>query len=730
MRKLLRSLQITGAAPASVKDPVWKYQWVRQNEPETFDRIHKWLDVKEFLILKCTGEFVMTHDSAFGTLLYDPRPGQKQFSKALCSMFGVDPGHLPRLVRTTEQVGTLTEQAAAQLGLPAGTPVFGGGGDASLIGVGAGAAAPGSTHIYSGTSGWVSTVVKKRAVDVPQMIASIVGADETSFNYFAELETAGKCLEWVRDHLALDEINLYLQQATVDSSPEAVNKSLYDFMLEEVKSVPAGSNGVIFTPWLHGNRCPFEDPNATGMFFGIRLDTGKRDLINAVIEGICYHLRWQLEASEKKITTSDTVRFVGGGALAPLTCQTLSDVLGRPVETVRDPQNVGALGAAVTVAVGLGLLDSIEDADQVDASAITLLSMSFMVMFILLAAPSSWVIDKYGFRTSLVVGALLTVVFSIVRAAFATNFTVVLIAQFLIAAGQPFLLNISTKAPANWFPIGERSTAAGILTMAQYVGFAIPMVASPLLVESFGIPQMLWTYAIIAAVSGVVSIAFTRERPATPPPGPVAADESFSFRGVGKLLKNGPYVLVLTVCFISMGIFNTILTEVEAILMPLGLDSEQAGLVGAAFVVAGIIGAVVLPMLSDKLKTRRPFSITAIAILIPSYLVFTFVDSFPILLAVAVIAGFSIMGVAPILFQYGSEVAYPAPEGTSLGMVLMMGQISGILFLSLFGVLNSATGGPMWPMLMIVALTVISLPVVMRMKESGVGDKEFGGEVS
>ena len=364
VRKLLRSLQITGAAPASVKDPVWKYQWVRQNEPETFDRIHKWLDVKEILILKCTGEFVMTHDSAFGTLLYDPRPGQKQFSKALCSMFGVDPGHLPRLVRTTEQVGTLTEQAAAQLGLPAGTPVFGGGGDASLIGVGAGAAAPGSTHIYSGTSGWVSTVVKKRAVDVPQMIASIVGADETSFNYFAELETAGKCLEWVRDHLALDEINLYLQQATVDSSPEAVNKSLYDFMLEEVKSVPAGSNGVIFTPWLHGNRCPFEDPNATGMFFGIRLDTGKRDLINAVIEGICYHLRWQLEASEKKITTSDTVRFVGGGALAPLTCQTLADVLGRPVETVRDPQNVGALGAAVTVAVGLGLLDSIEDADQ------------------------------------------------------------------------------------------------------------------------------------------------------------------------------------------------------------------------------------------------------------------------------------------------------------------------------------------------------------------------------
>ena len=362
--KLLKSLHITGAVAASVKDPVWKYNWVKKNEPDIFPRVHKWLDVKEFLILKCTNQFVMTKDSAFGTMLYDSRPNKHCFSKTMCKMLGVQEEHLPKVINATDQVGPLTKSAATQLGLEEGTPVFGGGGDASLIGVGAGAAAVGSTHIYSGTSGWVSTVVSKRKVDLSSMIASIVGADSNTYHYFAELETASKCLEWVKDHLALDEINIYLKKVSVSDSIETVYENLYDFMLDEIKDIPAGSHGVIFTPWLHGNRCPFEDPSARGMFFNISLETGKRDLIHAVVEGICYHLRWQLEAQQKKVKTSNIIRFVGGGALAPLTCQTISDILGCEVETVENPQNVGAMGAAVVAAVGLSLLDKIEDANQ------------------------------------------------------------------------------------------------------------------------------------------------------------------------------------------------------------------------------------------------------------------------------------------------------------------------------------------------------------------------------
>ena len=364
IRKLLTSLRLTGAVSSSVKDPLWKYKWVEAHEPEAFSRVWKWLDVKEYLILRCTGQAVMTRDSAYATFLYDTRPGRQCWSGALCRMFGVQPEHLPRLADAAELVGGLTDQAAAELGLAPGTPVFGGGGDASLIGVGAGATAVGSTHIYCGTSGWVSTVPDRQQVDASAMIAAIVGAQSGRFHYFAEMETAGKCLEWVKDHLALDEIGIYLEKQDVAHSQEAVYRSLYDYMTETVKDVPPGSGGVLFTPWLHGNRCPFEDPSAAGMFFNIRLETGKTELISAVLEGTCFHLKWMLDCQDRKVRTSDPVRFVGGGALSPVTCQRLADITGRTVEVVDSPQNVGAVGAAAVAAVGLGL---IPDLDAVEA---------------------------------------------------------------------------------------------------------------------------------------------------------------------------------------------------------------------------------------------------------------------------------------------------------------------------------------------------------------------------
>src|SRR5690606_29291896 len=172
VRKLLVSIRETGAVAASVKDPVWKYKWVQNHEPELFQRLHKWLDVKEFLIHRCTGRFVMTEDSAFATLLYGIRDGRRGWSRRVCRMLGVNPDHLPEVVPSTERVGELSPAAAEELGLMPGTPVFGGGGDASLVGIGAGAVALQDTHIYMGTSGWVSTVVDRSVVDTGAMIAA------------------------------------------------------------------------------------------------------------------------------------------------------------------------------------------------------------------------------------------------------------------------------------------------------------------------------------------------------------------------------------------------------------------------------------------------------------------------------------------------------------------------------------------------------------------------------
>ena len=166
-----------------------------------------------------------------------------------------------------------------------------------------------------------------------------------------------------RVHRAGD-FDLYLNNATVADDIESKYTSLYDYLSEEVSKVPPGANGVLFTPWLHGNRCPFEDSNAGGMFFNIRIENGKRDMLRAVLEGICYHLRWLLESSEKKVKTSDTIRFVGGGALSPVTCQMLSDITGRTIETVNNTQEVGAIGTALVVAAGIKGMDVLELSKQ------------------------------------------------------------------------------------------------------------------------------------------------------------------------------------------------------------------------------------------------------------------------------------------------------------------------------------------------------------------------------
>lgn len=357
--KLLRNLAVNFAGSTSAKDPVWKYKWVENNEPEVFRKTDKWLDVGDYLTSRCTGRIIRTADTAFATFLYDTRKGKEGWNKGLLKMYKVNPAHMPEIIDCTDLAGGLTKKAAQDLGLVDGIPVFGGGGDTTFVNIGAGCTEPGDTHIYVGTSGWVSTFMDHQTVDINAMITGVLSAKHGYFNYYAELETAGKCFEWVMNHLALDEINVYLDQTKI-TDVESKYLSLYDFLSKEVGKVPPGANGVIFTPWLHGNRCPFEDSNAGGMFFNIRIENGKRDMIRAVLEGICYHLRWLLECSEKKVKTSDTIRFVGGLALSPVACQILADITGRKIETINNTQEVGATGTALAVAAGLKGTDVLE----------------------------------------------------------------------------------------------------------------------------------------------------------------------------------------------------------------------------------------------------------------------------------------------------------------------------------------------------------------------------------
>jgi len=357
----LKSLRITGALAGSSKDPLWKYHWVRENEPEIFRKVYKWLDVKDYLLLRCTGHYGMTQDSAHLTFLYDTRPGHLGWHKGLCDTFRVDMRHLPPVVKSTDIVGGLTKEAADEMALGEGTPVFGGGGDLALITIGSGCAEQYDTHIYIGTSGWVAANVERRIVDISNFMGSIMGAIPGCYNYVGEQETSGVCLQWIRDLLALDGLPASAKE--IKSATERKElRDPYDAVNKAASETPPGAGNIIFTPWLQGNRSPREDPYARGMFFniGLKADTGM--LIRAVFEGVAYHNRWMLEALEKKISRQDSIRLVGGGAKSEVWCQIMADVTGRTIETIENPQNAGAFGAAVVTGVGLGLLSSFHQA--------------------------------------------------------------------------------------------------------------------------------------------------------------------------------------------------------------------------------------------------------------------------------------------------------------------------------------------------------------------------------
>ena len=298
--KLVRNLLVNYAGSTSAKDPIWKYKWVENNEPEIFNKVYKWLDINDYLVARCTGRIIRTADSAFATFLYDTRKGKEGWNKGLLKMYKVKPEHMPDIIECTDIAGHLTGKAAQELGLIEGIPVFGGGGDTTFVNIGAGCTKPGDTHIYVGTSGWVSTFLDYQTVDINAMITGVLSAKRGYYNYYAELETAGQCFEWVINHVALDEVGVYLKKIQI-TDVESKYISIYDYISEVISEVPPGANGIIFTPWMHGNRCPFEDSNAGGIFFNIKVENSKKDMLRAVLEGICYHLRWLLECEEDKV---------------------------------------------------------------------------------------------------------------------------------------------------------------------------------------------------------------------------------------------------------------------------------------------------------------------------------------------------------------------------------------------------------------------------------------------
>ena len=347
---------------------------------------------------------------------------------------------------------------------------------------------------------------------------------------------------------------------------------------------------------------------------------------------------------------------------------------------------------------------------------IGLLSMIFMIVYIFVVLPSAWAIDTWGFRAAVGIGAVLTAVFALLRGIFASNYTIVFLSQIGIAIGQPFVIGAITKIAARWFPVKERATASGLGTLALYLGPLAAMFLSPSLVLRIGMSRMLVAYGIAAAAAAVFFLLVAREHPPTP----AGRDERvLMFDGLKSMLRQRDFIVLLAMFFVGLGMFNSVSTWIEDIIRPRGFTISQAGSLGGLMLIGGIVGAIVIPLLSDASRRRKPFILMALIGLIPGLIGMTYATGFGLLLLSGFVFGFFLLSAGPIGFQYAAEITHPAPEGTSNSLLLVMGQISGIVFIFAMDALKAPTSGAMTiSLLAFAALTVVCILLGSTLRES------------
>lgn len=350
---------------------------------------------------------------------------------------------------------------------------------------------------------------------------------------------------------------------------------------------------------------------------------------------------------------------------------------------------------------------------------IGMLSMVFMVVYLFASFPASWVIDTYGFRISVGLGALLTCVFGMLRGVFADDYGWVMVCQIGIAIGQPFIVNAVSTVAVRWFPLKERATASGLAWLAGYLGLVVGLAFTPYVSEISSIPRMLILYGICSIVAAAVFLLLAREKPPTPQCAPEQEVRALVIDGLRQMVKKKDFILFNIIFFIGLGVFNGMSTWIENIVKPRGFNSVQAGIIGGVMVACGVLGSAVLPMLSDKYRSRTKFILIAVIGCIPGLIGITYARSYWLILVSAGILGFFMLSTAPIGFQYCAEIGVPAPEGTSTGVLMMMGQVAGILFIFGMDLFKSPENGSMMvPMLVMILLMLVNVFLATRLKES------------
>ncbi|HME71713.1 MAG TPA: FGGY-family carbohydrate kinase [Myxococcota bacterium] len=345
--KLLRWIRLTGGAPTrSGVDGLGHVLYLKYEQPDTYARTHKLLEPMDYLNLKLTGRIAASHGTIFPYWLTDNRDPRKiAYHPLLLRLAKIDRAKLPDLLPVDAVVGTLRPAVADVLRLPTTTKVLAGLCDGPAATVGAGIVDNYEGYFYIGTTSWLSCHVPEKKTDLRHSILTMPAALPGRYMVVAEQGMAGRCLELLKDNLLFPP-----GEPGVD-----VPANIYEVLNAHTTKVPAGSDGLIFTPWINGVLAPSEDPATRSAFFNQSVRTTRSHYVRAVMEGVAFNLRWLKNHVEKFVGRRfEHLNFIGGAALSDVWCQILADILGCPIRRVASPRYANAVGAALTAFVALG----------------------------------------------------------------------------------------------------------------------------------------------------------------------------------------------------------------------------------------------------------------------------------------------------------------------------------------------------------------------------------------
>lgn len=320
-----------------------KIRWLKEYEPESYAAAHVFLQAKDFLAARLTGAFVTDRSDASGTNLYDLVGGT--WSDELFEAFEIDPEKLPQICDSTDVVGEVGKGAASETGLRPGLPVVIGGGDGSCAAVGAGVIREGLAYNYIGSSSWIALATTEPILDPEMRTFTWAHLVPGMFSPCGTMQAAGGSFQFARDLLAVDE------KVVADR----LGISPYELMNRELLQSPPGAHGLLFLPYLLGERSPRWNPDARGAFVGLTNRHRQPDLLRAVLEGVALNLRVILEAFIRQGAVIESLRVIGGGARSPVWNQIMADSFGIPVQRLALLQEATSMGAGVAGGVGVGI---------------------------------------------------------------------------------------------------------------------------------------------------------------------------------------------------------------------------------------------------------------------------------------------------------------------------------------------------------------------------------------